>query len=223
MSTKNVLYNFETIDNEEKAYWLGFLYADGSVGSNESKIELGLAEKDLHQIEKFRDFIGLSNKISYRANTKSYRFSFRCGNMKQDLINKGCVPNKSLILKFPTYKQVPKNLMRHFIRGYFDGDGWFTNTSECFQVGLIGTEDFIKGFLNEIDNINKENKIFDVHRENGAKRYIISGLQDCYNFLSYIYDNSIIYLDRKYNHYKDFLVNGSNYHKTNNMPIIKEI
>lgn len=64
MSTKNVLYNFETIDNEEKAYWLGFLYADGSVGSNESKIELGLAEKDLHQIEKFRYFIGLSNKIS---------------------------------------------------------------------------------------------------------------------------------------------------------------
>ena len=223
MSTKNVLHNFETIDNEEKAYWLGFLYADGSVGSNASKIELGLAEKDLHQIKKFRDFIGLSNKISYRANTKSYRFSFRCDNMKQDLINKGCVPNKSLILKFPTYKQVPKNLMRHFIRGYFDGDGWFTNTSECFQVGLIGTEDFIKGFLNEIDNINKENKIFDVHRENGAKRYIISGLQDCYNFLSYMYDNSIIYLDRKYNHYKDFLVNGSNYHKTNNMPIIKEI
>ena len=63
MSAKNVLHNFETIDTEEKAYWLGFLYADGSVSSNEDKIELGLAEQDMHHIEKFRDFIGINNKI----------------------------------------------------------------------------------------------------------------------------------------------------------------
>ena len=76
MSAKNVLKIFETIDTEEKAYWLGFLYADGSVGSKDNRIELGLAEKDLKQIEKFRDFIGVMNKISYRPQTKSYRYSF---------------------------------------------------------------------------------------------------------------------------------------------------
>ena len=47
MSAKNVLTQFHTIDTEEKAYWLGFLYADGSVGSKEDKVELGLAEKRL--------------------------------------------------------------------------------------------------------------------------------------------------------------------------------
>jgi len=102
MSTKNVLTQFEHIDTEEKAYWLGFLYADGSVGSKEDKIELGLAEKDLHQIEKFRNFMGISNKIGYRESSKSYRMSFRSDKCKQDLINKGCVPKKSLILKYPT-------------------------------------------------------------------------------------------------------------------------
>ena len=61
MSEKNVLTNFENIDNEEKAYWLGFLDADGSVGSKEDKIELGLAEKDLAHIEKFRDFMKINN------------------------------------------------------------------------------------------------------------------------------------------------------------------
>ena len=41
--------------------------------------------------------------------------------------------------------KVPKELIRHFIRGYFDGDGWFTNTEKCFQTGIIGTKEFIEG------------------------------------------------------------------------------
>jgi DNA-binding transcriptional regulator WhiA len=213
MSAKNVLKIFETIDTEEKAYWLGFLYADGSVGSKEHKIELGLAEQDLKQIEKFRDFIGIMNKISYRPTTKSYRYSFRSESCKKDLIKQGCVPKKSLILKFPTEDQVPKDLIRHFIRGYFDGDGWFTNTDSCFQIGLIGTEDFIKGFLDNIEIYNKENKIFNVHRENGAKRYVFSAYTDVLNFLNWIYKDATIYLNRKYEHYLDFINNGSKYHK----------
>ena len=214
MSAKNVLTNFEKIDTEEKAYWLGFLYADGSVGSKEDKIELGLAEKDLKHIEKFKTFMNINNKISYREKTKSYRMSFRSAQCKQDLINKGCVPKKSLILNFPNENQVPKYLIRHFIRGYFDGDGWFTNTEKCFQVGIIGTENFINGFLDSIENIDKKNKIFDVHREDGAKRYVFGVYNDVLNFLNWIYKDSNIYLDRKYASYLDFIKNGSKYHKT---------
>ena len=214
MSAKNVLTNFEKIDTEEKAYWLGFLYADGSVGSKEDKIELGLAEKDLKHIEKFKTFMNINNKISYREKTKSYRMSFRSAKCKQDLINKGCIPKKSLILDFPNENQVPKHLIRHFIRGYFDGDGWFTNTESCFQIGIIGTENFINGFLNSIENTNKDNKIFDVHRKNGAKRYVFGAYDDVLNFLNWIYKDSNIYLERKYNSYLDFIQNGSKYHKT---------
>lgn len=214
MSAKNVLTNFEKIDTEEKAYWLGFLYADGSVGSKEDKIELGLAEKDLKHIEKFKTFMNINNKISYREKTKSYRMSFRSAQCKQDLINKGCVPKKSLILNFPNENQVPKYLIRHFIRGYFDGDGWFTNTEKCFQVGIIGTENFINGFLDSIENIDKKNKIFDVHREDGTKRYVFGAYNDVLNFLNWIYKDSNIYLDRKYASYLDFIKNGSKYHKT---------
>lgn len=215
MSAKNVLDIFETIDTEEKAYWLGFLYADGSVGSKEDKIELGLAEKDLKHVEKFRDFININNKISYRESSKSYRFSFRSTKCKQDLIKQGCVPKKSLILKFPTEEQVPYYLMRHFIRGYFDGDGWFTNTDRTFQVGIIGTQDFIEGFLKTINkiNINTNNKILTVHREDGAKRYVFSSQSDVYIFLNWIYKDANIYLDRKYEHYLEFLEKGSLYHK----------
>ena len=122
---------------------------------------------------------------------------------------------KSLILNFPTEYQVPKNFVKDFIRGYFDGDGWFTNTENCFQAGIIGTEDFIKGFLNAVELENKNNKkIFTVHREDGAKRYVFSGLNDVTNFLNWIYKDATIYLDRKYNHYLDFINNGSKYHKS---------
>ena len=153
------------------------------------------------------------NKISYRPTTKSYRYSFRSESCKEDLIKQGCVPKKSLILNFPTEDQVPQNLIRHFIRGYFDGDGWFTNTESCFQIGIIGTEDFIKGFLDNIEIYNKENKIFNVHRENGAKRYVFGAYSDVLNFLNWIYKDATIYLDRKYEHYLDFINNGSKYHK----------
>jgi hypothetical protein len=120
---KNNIDIFQNIDTEEKAYWLGFLYADGCVHSQENKIELGLAEKDYEHLNKFRNFLQIKNKIAYRDSTKSYRLSFRSKKSKQDLIALGYIPCKSLLLHFPNSQQVPDYLIKHFIRGYFDGDG----------------------------------------------------------------------------------------------------
>lgn len=224
MSAKNVLKNFEIIDTEEKAYWLGFLYADGSIGSTEDKIELGLAATDLHHIEKFRDFMGIKNKISYRAGTKSYRMSFRSQKCKQDLIKQGCMPKKSLIIQYPTLEQVPQNLNRHFMRGFFDGDGWFTNTSSLFQAGWMGPKDFIIESLNRLDiDVNKNNKLSPNHNSEITMRYTLNSLHDVKVFLDYIYQDSQVYLDRKYEHYIDFITYGSKYHKSINLPDIKEI
>ena len=62
--------------------------------------------------------------------------------MFNDLIKQGCVPNKSLILTFPNKYQVPKNLINHFIRGYFDGDGSIYEYSKTHagSISFIGTE-----------------------------------------------------------------------------------
>ena len=204
---------FKKIDSEEKAYWLGFLYADGSVGSTDNRIELTLAEKDLHHMEKFKNFIGLDNKISYREQTKSYRYTFKNKDFKQNLINLGCIPQKSLKLKFPTEEQVPRHLIRHFIRGYFDGDGHFTNTPKCFEAGFISTFDFITECLKHLPNsLKKDSKIQKVHREDGAKRYSFYSYNDVKTFLDFMYKDCTIYLDRKYEHYLDFINNGSYYH-----------
>ena len=105
---------FEIIDTEEKAYWLGFLYADGCISKNQNIIQIALKRADKTHLEKFREFIGnTNNKITYSKNTKSYRFCFNSKKIKQDLIKLGCIPAKSLTLKFPTEKQIPKDLIRH--------------------------------------------------------------------------------------------------------------
>lgn len=193
---------FEVIDTEEKAYWLGFLYADGSVGSTEHKIELGLKIEDIGHVQKFKDFVGLNNKISIREKTKSCRFSFRSLDFKNNLIKQGCFPNKSLILKFPTYEQVPKYLIKHFMRGYFDGDGWICHTDKTECIGFIGTYDFVDGAIKEFNL--KQNKIADVHHENGAKRYQLYQKDEFIKFLDLLYQDATIYLDRKYEKYLSY-------------------
>ena len=140
---------FEVIDTEEKAYWLGFLYADGCVQQkgNYYTTKIDLATIDRNHIEKFKKSLDSNHNINdYKDHSKIVIGSKK---MFNDLNNKGCVPKKTLILEFPTIEQVPEHLVHHFIRGYFDGDGTinimkqFKTPQARFQ--LLGTYDFLKG------------------------------------------------------------------------------
>jgi intein/homing endonuclease len=120
-------------------------------------------------------------------------------NMVNDLINYGVIPNKTDKIIFP---ELPNELIRHFIRGYFDGDG-----SICERKHKKGPSDlacsFTCGslpFLEKLRQILFENDIksYLVHTE-GNKTYLsLAGLHNPDTFLHYIYDNATIYLDRKY-------------------------
>ena len=57
---------FDTIDTEEKAYWLGFLFADGNVSKRDNCFEMSLAEKDKEHLEKFNNFINHSRNIKLK-------------------------------------------------------------------------------------------------------------------------------------------------------------
>ena len=196
---------FNSIDTEEKAYWLGFLYADGSVSKSRYAIELTLQERDCGHIVKFKNFIGLDNKISYRGKQKAYRYCFADKTIHTDLISKGCVPTKSLIVKFPSEEQVPNNQIRHFIRGYFDGDGTlYKDKYERWGCGFIGTKSMIDGILDKVPEISG-NKIHDNHGNVLCLRYFFAGEYKMVSFLNYIYKGSTIYLDRKYNKYIEYI------------------
>ena len=129
---------FKQITTETQAYWLGFLYADGCISRfyrNEKlksmSLELTLQSNDIKHLENFRNDLEANIPIQHKIISNKYeadRIVINCTYMCQDLINLGCTPTKSLTLEFPNNEIVPKHLLKHFIRGYFDGDGGISYT-----------------------------------------------------------------------------------------------
>ena len=105
---------FKEINDNDSAYWLGFLYADGSIRKDRNEITLDLQEQDRKTIEDFHSYCGNKNLIREHninrngKNYKSYVSGFSNAIVKKNLINLGCVPKKSLTLTFPNEQQVPQ-------------------------------------------------------------------------------------------------------------------
>lgn len=195
-STINENY-FEKIDTEEKAYWLGFLYADGYIRKRKSsELKLKLSTKDKNHIEAFKISIesnsniidGVDNKIKY-----SY-IGIYSKKIVNDLISHGCINKKSLFIKFPA---INNELERHFIRGYFDGDG-----SICFS-DRQKILNFVSGSLTFIESIKeifvKKLNIYDCKIIKNDNSYCISWsrIEDIKNIYDYFYKDSSIFLERK--------------------------
>ena len=201
---------FEVIDTEHKAYWLGFLYADGCVSTDRYTVDLGLKEDDYEHLLKFKEDIESEHNISKRKkemNGKvfySYRLSIDREKLKNDLIDKGCYPNKTKILAYPTIDQVPLHLQHHFIRGYFDGDGCITsiNNSKNIKIEIIGTNEFLNGLVTYF-GLNENQNIYTFNHTD-VKRFSKSGYF-AFNIMNILYRDATIYLDRKYQRFLEYL------------------
>lgn len=213
-SSKKYLFNedfFKYIDNEEKAYWLGFFYADGCVRirkiSSESKLKLSI--KDLEHLEKFKSAINGNNKIIISNRIAS--LSLNTHKFTNNLINQGCQERKTHIIQFP--KNLNSNLIRHFIRGYFDGDGSISiskkqykykniiksETKNGFMLNFVsGSNDMLLSLANIISN-NCKTKNRKIYKYNNNKFGYIAWwtISDITAIYKYFYDDSFIYLERK--------------------------
>ena len=215
-TSKNRKHNFdlkffETINTEEKAYWLGFLYADGYV-SYKGRFKLALQEKDLNHLNKFLKSIKADTiKPKYDKRTKSYGVSIQSVNLTSDLTKLGCFQKKSLTLKFPCTYQVPDSLIHHFMRGYFDGDGCIcrceSNNTNTFSI--LGTPEFLDIYedilIDHCKDKKKNKRIINKYWNEQTQSISYSSkdkLIDIYNFL---YKDATIYLDRKYEKFNDIL------------------
>lgn len=121
---------FDCIDSEIKAYLLGFLLADGSISKTKNHITIHNSVNDLQVIEYFQKFITPETKIHFREyelkkNTVLIAWSSK--HMKKTLEGYNILPNKTFHLDFTFDFNITGKFTRHFMRGFFDGDGTLTS------------------------------------------------------------------------------------------------
>lgn len=201
--------SFNGIDTTEKAYWLGFLFADGGINEKKNEIELGVQEQDRDILVQFNEFLNSTYPIKdkkkysrkYDKTYIGYRVTIASKQIVEDLISHGCVPRKSLVLRWPN--NIPKNLYSHFIRGYYDGDGgvYETNHGTSFSVEILSTIEFLESLK---DNLPDEiiSYIHPFNHVSGTYRIQIHG-PNAYSFLTWIYQDNNYCLKRKYEKFND--------------------
>ena len=194
---------FDNIDTEMKAYMLGFIIADGNVSiyNGQYSLKISIQYQDRYLLEKLKKELDCSNAINdfcqkspTTNNVHKYSYiSITSKHLVESLIKLKVIPAKTGNEEFPVIKN---ELIRHMIRGFFDGDGisCFTNKSKSF--GFVGNGKIIsklKEILNWHD-INEEphwctENLYQIQTSKKEK------LQDLYH---YMYDNCSFYLIRRY-------------------------
>ena len=206
---------FEIINTEEKAYWLGFIFADGYIQNHDNlygqdAVGITIAEYDKDVLEKFKKSIEATNPIILCKKTgekgaNCVRILLTSQKTANDLIDKGCYKNKSSILKPP--KKVPSNLIRHFIRGLFDGDGSLIKYEhkECnsisYQINFTTTYEMADWLREQI----QMGSTYPEKRRESTWYFGFGGNQQVINFYHYLYDDATIWMDRKYNRFQELL------------------
>jgi intein-encoded DNA endonuclease-like protein len=191
---------FKEIKTEEDAYWLGFIMADGNVCEDCNSIEISLKLSDFQHLEKLKNYFewgGIIRTDSFRC-----RLTVTNENIKNNLVSKGCTPRKSLTLKFPTEEQVPNELISHFIRGYFDGDGYISDPMKGpISISLLGTKEFLESIVEKLELKGKSSILKKDERHLNNTFHISMFGQDARNLISYIYKDSTVFLERKHDRY----------------------
>jgi intein-encoded DNA endonuclease-like protein len=209
---------FDVIDSEEKAYWYGFLCADGYIRERKISVELGLklCVKDLEHLELFKKHIGSTNKI-YSKNDfligkdgeKKYypqaHLAMYSKGLVESIKKQGFHTTKTFTISAPTFD---KKFYRDFIRGYFDGDGCCyirKGKSPSVTYSMTCASNELRKFIMDELERNSIRTIMD-----NQFVFYIPTVSDSYKFFNYLYNDSKIYLKRKKDKGEIFV----NYQKT---------
>ena len=210
---------FHTIDTEEKAYWLGFMFADGYISNNDNRygqdqFGLSLAEEDIGSLYQFKKALDATNPVhiyNRNSNTKGQslcRLQLTSQQTVDDLIMHGCKKQKSHILQPPI--DVPNELIPHFIRGFFDGDGSIVKAKNnnykktsgyVYSINITTTKmmaDWLQAYF-DMGSVAKES------RKEFTYYYNLGGHLQVIKFYHILYDKATVYMKRKYLRFQELL------------------
>lgn len=202
---------FKVIDNRQKAYWLGFILADGSISNNKGRLKITTIDKN--HLEKFTKCLKSNIPVKFYKTTPNYIGSkphYELLIVRQNFVKyicqQGINPSKTGQEIFPI---IDGNLNQHLIRGIFDGDGWFS-IGKDFELGICNSYDVcekISRILNHEANVSykiptKNNS----KKDNNLYRIRYNSKKDIIKIYEFLYKNAsqLTVLDRKYNKLKKF-------------------
>lgn len=213
LRTRKHSYNlnfFNKIDNEKKAYWLGFVFADGYISNKtgEYRLKIELSIKDISHLEIFKNEICStlnikeSTHFDNRLKNPSKRVTLKIYSKEivSQLISLGMVPGENHRNIVPT---ISEELIPHFIRGYLDGDGCITTSGRNqVEVKFSGGFNILNYISQNINNISST-KNYPFEPDN-RKMFILrwGGNINSMKIKNFLYSNSTIHLSRKYNKIK---------------------
>jgi hypothetical protein len=153
---------FEEINTGDKAYWLGFIAADGCVVNKKGRrhLYIELSEKDRCHLEEFKKeikFEGPIYEMKARGRSRpSCKIQVSSSRMVLDLVKLGITSNKTYTLKAP---EIDPKLYYHWIRGIFDGDGSISLRKDGNLSGeFFGTKKVIEFIVENIPGTNAVSK-----------------------------------------------------------------
>jgi len=217
---------FDVIDTENKAYWMGFIWCDGycikrirDKGKIEYSFKLSLQESDIGHLEKLKKDINSDYDIkiyylpknAFRTDQKECRFlvgNQYFGKLLQEKY--GLIPHRSDPSK--VCNEIPKIFYKDFIRGILDADGSLSKyvihkTHNKYSVSFSTYQNLIRWIL----KILKEENIIEIEDRKLGRRnkegdgecrsVSFTGRNQSLRVLDYLYKNSNVYLDRKYEKY----------------------
>ena len=195
---------FDDISTECQAYWLGFVQADGCVsnpnGSSYTALSITLKESDKDHLEKFNAALGSTCSVKIRHYKKEREWG-GTGTATTRITRKrlvgrlsdlGIVTNRG---EEPWLSNVvPESLMRHYLRGVVDGDGYVCDP-EYPQVGLTATKGFLRKFVGYcIDQLDCRRKTICPNQSMWRVAYF--GTEGA-RLMAHLYGDATWYLDRK--------------------------
>lgn len=183
---------FYKIENEEDAYWLGFILADGYINKDRGFLNIKLGLKDKNHLVKFcryaqcednlikKDIGGVGNIV--------YSVTLNSNKIVENLYKYGLFQAKSE--KEIPYYNISDKLKPHYIRGIIDGDGWILKSLRGF--GVVGSYDICKYILEDL-NLSESY----IYEHKNIKRIDIRNSTELKKFVNRYYKDASIYLDRK--------------------------
>jgi len=200
-SERNRLYQvnhnaFDKIDCEEKAYWYGFLFADGCVSRNKT-LSIELSPRDRNHLYKLKEFLMCESPIKNSESSMGYptiRFNTTSRRLAARLMELGITKGRRNS-DIWTY-ECPERLWNHWMRGYFDGDG---TSGKRPSLGFMGRYDLLQIIRRVLYVEADRNPHLKIMKHTTSRIYylIYSGRYNARAVAEYLYRDATIWLERK--------------------------